>query len=318
MTLSLDPELLRELAAMAGSRTAAPPVARGDWRALRERSDEGLARLTATLPELPSVKRTPYTAISRDGTRIDLRWYASDSHDLTTPGPAVVFLHGGGMICGSVDLYDRHLAGYAAESGVPMLAVDYRRAPEYPHPCPVEDSFAALIWLRSHATELGVDPNRVAVMGDSAGGGITAGLTLVARERDVPVAKQLLIYPMLDDRTTVPDPALLPFAGWSYDDNYTGWHALLGDSIGGPDVPETAAPARAADLSGLPPAYLEVGGLDIFRDETIDYARRLAASGVPVELHVHPGCPHGYDQLSAAPDVVRRARADRMRALGAF
>lgn len=315
MTLSLDPELLRELAAMGASRVSAPAVARGDWRALRERSDAGLARLTATLPESPTVKRTPYTAISHDGTEIGLRWYTPRSHDLASAGPAVLYLHGGGMICGSVDLYDRYLAGYTAESEIPLLAVDYRRAPEHPHPHPTEDSFAGLAWLHSHATELGIDPTRIAVMGDSAGGGIAAGVTLLARERDTPIAKQLLIYPMLDDRTTSPDPALAPLAGWTYDDNYTGWHALLGNSIGTTTVPQTAAPARATTLSNLPPAYLEVGGLDIFRDETIDYARRLATAAVPVELHVHPGCPHGFDQLSPTPTVVRRARADRIRAL---
>jgi acetyl esterase/lipase len=132
---------------------------------------------------------------------------------------------------------------------------------------------------------------------------------------ELDVAKQILIYPMLDDRNTVPDPALVPLAGWFYDDNYTGWHALLGEKIGGEDVPGSAAPARAADLTGLAPAYVEVGVLDIFRDESIEYARRLAAAGTSVELHVHPGCPHGFDRIAADADDVRRSRADRIRAL---
>jgi acetyl esterase/lipase len=180
---------------------------------------------------------------------------------------------------------------------------------------PVEDSYAGLAWLASNARDLGVDPARIAVMGDSAGGGLAAGAALLARDRGTPVARQILIYPMLDDRTTVPDPALVPYAGWSYDDNYTGWHALLGDAIGGPGVPEAAAPARARDLAGLPPAYIEVGELDIFRDEAIEYARRLSAVGVSAELHVHPGCPHGFDRVAPAADVVRRSRADRIRVL---
>jgi acetyl esterase/lipase len=115
----------------------------------------------------------------------------------------------------------------------------------------------------------------------------------------------------------VPDPELAPFAAWSYDDNYTGWHALLGDSVGGPDVPATAAPARADDVSGLPPTYVDVGDLDIFRDEDIEYARRIAATGTTVELHVHPGCPHGFDRIPGLP-VGQRAFADRLRVLRAL
>jgi acetyl esterase/lipase len=120
---------------------------------------------------------------------------------------------------------------------------------------------------------------------------------------------------MLDDRTTVPDPHLASYAGWSYDDDYTGWHALLGDAIGRPDVPESAAPARARDLAGLAPAYIEVGELDIVRDEAVVYARRLPAAGVSAELHVHPGCPHGFDRVAPAASVTRRSRADRLRVL---
>ena len=245
-----------------------------------------------------------------------MRWYrpADADAERATAGPAVVYLHGGGMMMASVALYDRLVAGYVAETGVPMLSVDYRLAPEHPHPSPVEDSFAGLRWLVDHADELGVDPARIAVMGDSGGGGLAAGVVLMARDRDVPLARQVLIYPMLDDRTTTPDPNLAPFAGWSYDDNYTGWHALLGDRIGTDDVAEYAAPARATDLSGLPPTYVETGELDIFRDESIEYARRIAATGTSIELHVHPGCPHGFDRLGDIP-VVRRAFADRHRVL---
>src|SRR5262249_8324626 len=150
-------------------------------------------------------------------------------------------------------------------------------------------------------------PARIVVMGDSGGGGLAAAATLMARDRGVAVARQILVYPMLDDRTTVPDPELVPFAGWSYDDNYTGWHALLGDAIGTDDVDPYAAPARATDLGGLPPTYIEVGELDIFRDESIEYARRLSNAGTSVELHVHPGCAHGFDRMNPDADVVRRA-----------
>jgi acetyl esterase/lipase len=150
--------------------------------------------------------------------------------------------------------------------------VEYRLAPEHRYPTPVEDCYSGLQWLAGHADELDVDPERIAVMGDSAGGGLAAAVALMSRDRGGPtLAHQILIYPMLDDRNTSPDPEIVPFAVWSYDDNITGWGALLGEAVGGASVSPYAAPARAIDLSGLPSCYLKVGQLDIFRD---DIARR--------------------------------------------
>jgi acetyl esterase/lipase len=305
----VDPDLIAYAASMnAPPRTPAP---RDDWRTLREQAEAGLSLLDASLPEHSEVARVDHTTTAADGTHLLVRWYDPSPH--RERGPGVLFLHGGGMILGSVAMYDRLVAGYVAEAGVPFLSVDYRVAPEHPHPTPVEDCFAGLQWLVEHAEELRVDPARIAVMGDSAGGGLAAGVVLLARDRDVPVARQILVYPMLDDRTTTPDPELAPFAAWSYDDNYTGWHALLGDAVGGPDVPYSAAPARATDVSDLPTTFIDTGELDIFRDECIDYARRIAATGTSVELHVHPGCPHGYDRMPIP--VAQRAFADRIRVL---
>ncbi|MET8978074.1 alpha/beta hydrolase [Streptomyces sp. NPDC004539] len=313
MPFAFDPEFLNVLTVRRAS-LADQHSSGGHWQALRE-GDASLAMLDAMKPELPSVTRTDLRAVSYDGAEIEVRWYEPKSHDPTGAGPAVVYLHGGGMVSGGIGLFDHQVAGYAADSGVPFLSVGYRRAPEHPHPTPVEDAYAALVWLAAHAAELGVDPARIAVMGESSGGGLAAGATLLARERGLPVARQILIQAMLDDRTTDPDPALVPFAVWTYDDNRTGWYALLGERAGGPDVPEYAAPARAADLSGLPPAYIEVGELDIFRDENLTYARRLTAAGTSVELHVHPGCPHAFDHLAPDIDVSARARDDRLRTL---
>jgi acetyl esterase/lipase len=333
MTHALDPQLLQEITAAlaSGAMTLPQPAARDDWKTLRANGEAALAAIEAALPEHPEVSRSAYSATSHDGAPVALRWYAPQGHDSSDSahpggrppeppgkGPAAIYLHGGGMITGSVELYDRWIAAYVADGGVPMLAVEYRRAPEHPHPSPAEDSYAGLAWLAAHAGELGIDPGRIALMGDSGGGGLAAAAALLARDRGLAVAKQILIYPMLDDRTTVPDPALVPFAGWSYDDNYTGWHALLGENIGTKGVPASAAPARAVDLAGLPPAYMEVGELDIFRNEDIEYARRVAAAGTSVELHVHPGCPHGFDRAARGADVVRRSRADRLRALRSY
>ena len=309
MPYAVDPDLIAYAMSMnAPPRTLA---ARDDWRTLREQAEAGLSLLDSSLPEHPEVARVDHTAVASDGTELLVRWYdPSPDREL---GPAAVFLHGGGMVLGSVAMYDHLVAGYVSASGVPFLSVDYRVAPEFPHPTPVEDCFAGLQWLVEHADELRVDPARVAVMGDSAGGGLAAGVALLARDRNVAVARQILVYPMLDDRTTTPDPELAPYAAWSYDDNYTGWHALLGDAVGGPDVPYSAAPSRSADLSGLPPTFIDTGELDIFRDECVEYARRIAATGTSVELHVHPGCPHGFDRMPIP--VAERAVADRIRAL---
>ena len=156
------------------------------------------------------------------------------------------------------------------------------------------------------------------MLGDSAGGGVAAGVALLARDRGLALKRQMLVYPMLDDRNIIPDPELEPFAGWTYDNNFTGWSALLGDALGSDDVPEAAAPARAKDLTGIAPAYVECGELDIFRDEDIEYARRIAAAGSSIELHIHPGAPHGFERLGAGSDVANRAMADRYRVLGAL
>lgn len=316
--LNLDQELLDAVLAAAPGGPARTPFARGDWQGIRAYSEAALAHNEATLPEHAEVERRDVFVPSYDEEPVLCRWYEPPG-STTSPGRAAVcYLHGGGLIAGSVELYDRVVAGYVAATGTPFLSVDYRLAPEHRHPTPAEDAFAGLGWLCQQASALGVDAGRLAVMGDSAGGGLAAVTALLARDRGLPLAKQILVYPMLDDRTTEPDPHIAPFAAWSYDDNFTGWQALLGEAVGGAEVPAAAAPARATDLGGVAPAYLEVGELDIFRDETIQYARGLAAAGVSAELHVHPGCPHGFDRVSPTVGVVSRARQERLRVIAAL
>ena len=268
---------------------------------------------SAAQPIPADVTTSEHHATADDGAQIKLRWYAKDGAE---PGPAVLFFHGGGYIFGHIDLFDGPVSRYVSASGVAFMSVEYRRAPEHPFPTPLEDAYAALRWLHEHAGELGVDPDRIAVMGDSAGGGMAAALTILTRERGGPkIARQILLMPMLDDRTREPDPHIAPFALWSYDDSATAWPALLGDAAGGPDVPATAAPARLEDATGLPPAYIEVGQIDVFRDEDLAYATKLSRAGVPVEFHLHPGAPHEFDSIAFASDVARRAIADRVRVL---
>ena len=306
----------------AVGQTESPPI--GDVETRRVSGHRMFDHVASTWEPVAGVEVDRHTLTTADGAALDLAWYHTEAlgpppEALGQPGSAVLYLHGGGMIFGLAQLgqlYDLALRDYVATSGVPMLLVDYRIAPEHRHPTPVEDCYAALLWLADNAAALGVDPARIGVMGDSAGGGLAAGVCLLARDRGgPPVAQQLLIYPMLDDRIHTPDPQLLPFLTWTYDDNITGWAALLGDSAGTDTVPPYAAPARATDLTGLPDTYIDVGDLDIFRDEDITYAQRLADAGVPTELHLHPGCPHAFEALARKADVSRRAISDRMRRL---
>jgi acetyl esterase/lipase len=316
MPLGIDAQVLASLAPLleAVGQTEAPPV--GDVESRRVSGHRMFDYVATTWQPVTGVEVDRHTLSTADGAALALTWYHT-----TAPGPgsAVLYLHGGGMIFGLEHLgrlYDLAVRSYVATSGVPMLMVDYRIAPEHPHPTPVEDCYAALRWLAEHAPTFGVDPVRIAVMGDSAGGGLAAGVALLARDRGGPaLAQQLLIYPMLDDRAHTPDPQLLPFLTWTYDDNITGWSALLADSAGTDTVSAYAAPARATDLTGLPATYIDVGDLDIFRDEDITYARRLSDAGVPTELHLHPGCPHAFEALAREADVAQRAIGDRIRRL---
>ncbi|MET7455883.1 alpha/beta hydrolase [Streptomyces sp. NPDC005574] len=313
MPLSYDPEFTEVFAPMALAMAGATPPAVGDVPARRAMWEPIIGASSAAQPIPADVTTGEHHATADDGTRIPLRWYTKSDAE---PGPAVLFFHGGGYIFGHIDLFDGPVSRYVSASGVPMLSVEYRRAPEHPFPTPLEDAYTALCWLHGHADELGVDPGRIAVMGDSAGGGLAAALSILARERGGPaIARQILLMPMLDDRTTTPDPHIEPFLLWSYDDSRTAWPALLGEAAGGPDVPATAAPARLDDATGLPPAYIEVGQLDAFRDEDLAYATKLSRAGVPVEFHLHSGVPHEFDSIAFTSAVARRAVADRVRVL---
>ena len=203
--------------------------------------------------------------------------------------------------------------GIALGGECSVAAVEYRLAPEHPHPAPVEDCYAGFTWLASNAAHIGVDDARIAVGGSSAGGGLAASLTLLARDRgEMDIAWQMLIYPMLDDQNTTRSSRYVTHPKvWNREANLAGWNALLEGNAGGPDVSPYAAAARAEDLSGLPPAYIAVGELDLFLDEDIEFAQRLLAAGVPTELHVYPKAYHGSDLLAATTETSQRWIADR-------
>ena len=313
MPLQMDPELLTRLRRSGPIGQPGPPV--GDIASRRKNLTAEMAAIAASRKPMSGIDRTDVMIAAADGAELRLSWYTNATGD--PPGSAVLYLHGGAFIVPLLPIYDDMMREYTKRTGVPMLLVDYRVAPEYPHPSPVDDCYTALCWLANNASQLGVDPKRIAVMGESAGGGLAAGVALMARDRGGPVlAQQLLIYAMLDDRTIGPDPQLPPeHLVFGYDDNQTGWGALLGAAWRGDHVSPYAAPARATDLSGLPETYVDVGDIDILRDENIEYARRLMAAGIPAELHVIPGLPHGFEM--AAPDAAttQRVMAHRLRRL---
>ncbi|MFJ8925660.1 alpha/beta hydrolase fold domain-containing protein [Streptomyces sp. NPDC102364] len=221
----------------------------------------------------------------------------------TTAASALVWIHGGGYVLGAADADELLCRRIATETGVQIVSVDYRLAPETRAPGQVHDCYAALRWLHEQATELGVDRERIVIGGASAGGGLAAALTVLARDRsEIPVSFQLLIYPMLDDRTSSTVDAH-PHAGefiWTPSDNRFGWASLLGHEPGGSGVSPYAAAARVESVAGLPPTYLSVGALDLFLEEDVTYATRLIRAGVPTELHVYPGAFHAYDMVPDA------------------
>ena len=232
-----------------------------------------------------------------------------------TGRPAIYHTHGGGMILGNSRTGLEDLLDWALELGLVVVSVEYRLAPEHPDPAPIEDCYAGLVWTAEHADELGIDPDQIIVAGTSAGGGLAAGLALLARDRRGPaLAAQVLMCPMLDDRNDTPSSRQMAGRGvWDSTANTTGWTALLGDACGGPDVSAYAAPARAVDLSGLPPAFVDVGSAETFRDEDVAYATRIWQAGGVAELHVWPGGFHGFDTLAPQAAISQEAKAARVR-----
>jgi len=237
---------------------------------------------------------------------VDVRMYrpASATGDI----PVLVWMHGGGMILGNHLSEEDSNVAFARELGIAVVSVNYRLAPQSPAPAAVEDCYAVVEWLAANAAELAIDPQRIALGGASAGGGLAAATALMAHDRGrIQPAFQLLIYPMLDDRTVLRtdlDTAHTRF--WRPGSNRYAWSAYLGEEAGGADVSDYAAPARRTDLSGLPPAWIGVGTLDLFHSEDVDYAERLQRDGVPVDLVVVEGAFHGFDVLFKKKPVSRR------------
>jgi acetyl esterase/lipase len=231
--------------------------------------------------------------------------------------PALLWMHGGGYMFGNIEQEDLLAKQFTLGGNCITASVEYRLAPENPFPAPLEDCYAALKWLAAHASELKIDPSRIAIGGASAGGGLASGLALLARDRaEVNLIFQMLVYPMMDDRNINPASDSLPETIlWTRKNNLLGWRAYLGCEPGGKELSCYAAASRALDLKGLPPAYITVGDLDLFAQEDIEFARKLIVASVPTELHVYPGACHAFDMMVPDADISKRFNADIHRAL---
>ncbi len=252
----------------------------------------------ATRKPSPSVDGVDVEARQIDGPDGDpLTIYIYRPAGLQPGASAMLYTHGGGMIIGSAPAYHDKVSAYARDLGMLVVSADYRLAPQHPFPAPLDDVHAAYCWLVGSADTLDVDARRLVVAGDSGGGGLTAALCLRLRDESEPLpAFQLLIYPMLDDRTgTPPADDITGQIVWTRDSNRFGWSSYLGYGPGLPNPAPYAVPARHEDLAGLPPAWIGVGTLDLFHDEDVEYARRLRDAGVACELLVVDGAFHGFD-----------------------
>jgi triacylglycerol lipase len=308
----VDPELREALALWPQQPLTADTLA--------QRRADGLTAANAVAkPDLPDV--------TADEIRIESAFAAKPIRVLTYrpvrpdgPLPTILHIHGGGFVAGSPEMKDVENRLLASELRCAIYSVDYRLAPEAPHPGPLEDIYSVFAWLHGNAGRLGLDPARIGIKGESGGGGFAASAALYARDHQGPkFAFQHLVYPMIDDRTAVRKD-LHPHVGefvWTQDHNYFGWRSLLGKEPGSADVSPYAAASRASDVSGLPPTYISVGGLDLFLEENVAYADRLSRAGVPVEFHMYPRAYHGFYRATTAR-VTQQAERDTREALRRF
>jgi acetyl esterase/lipase len=245
-----------------------------------------------------------------DGSRLRIRVYRAVGSDAA--GPGILWLHGGGYVLGSPEQDGASYRRIIEATGGTIVAPAYRLAPEAPYPAALDDAYTALLWLRDHAAELRVRSDQLGVAGNSAGGGLTAAVTLLARDRgEIAVAFQMPLYPMIDDRCETASARENDAPVWDAVTNRNAWRIYLGALAGSRDLPPYAASARATDLTGLPPTFTYVGELEPFRDEVVAYVDRLRAAGVPVAFEVYQGCYHGFDVVAPRAGVSRRALASQ-------
>jgi acetyl esterase/lipase len=312
----LDPEAKATLDELPDEYLLANVVDFDDMPGTREQMSQLMDVMLEDAPELPDVESEDVSIPSpSDDHEIPLRIYRPA--DAGTSLPCIYWIHGGGMVMGDLDQSDPTCEQFVDELGCIVVSVDYRLAPEHPYPAPVDDCFAGLQWVAENATEIGVDASRIAISGQSAGGGLSAAVALRARDEGAPeLCLQLLIYPMLDDRNVTDSSEQVTDIGiWDRDMNVRAWEAYLGELSDSEGLPPYAAPGRVEDLSGLPRTFVDVGTHDVFRDETITYVERLTRGGVETEFHLWPGGYHAYDIFAPDSGIAQRTWATRFAVL---
>ncbi|WP_456265522.1 MULTISPECIES: alpha/beta hydrolase [unclassified Bacillus (in: firmicutes)] len=282
-----------------------------DVPALRE--SQAQLRIPAIVDD--SLSLTDETIVGPNANPLRVRIYRPKSMNESLP--VLLWIHGGGYIIGTIEGDDDLCMKFVKEANCVVVSVDYRLAPEHPYPAPIEDCYAALKWIADNADTLNIDPKKIGVAGNSAGGGLTAALTLLARDRKYPdICFQMPLYPMIDDQNNTPSAnEIKEGLIWNQKTNEQGWKMYLGEIYGTENIPAYAAPARAEDYSNLPYTYTCVGQLDPFRDETITYVTKLAQAGVDVEFHLYPGCYHGFEELNPNADISVQTKNEYLQAV---
>lgn len=318
--LGIDSGVLTGLLGLVYKVGRPHPLPEGDWLSRRSGGAAVGEVVNALTPMSGNIDIDDRYAYRDDGDAVRVRSYRPQ--DAAGLLPALVYIHGGGMIAGAVELYDASCANYASNVNAVVLSVDYSLSPEQRYPRAVDDISTALYWAYREAESLGIDRDRIGIVGDSAGGGLAAGVALKSRDerRADPngprLACLLLAYPMLDYQTVPARVSIQlhsPWLLWSYVDNVTGWSAYLGEDLLAADSSELreiapyASPSHAKDLSDLPATFIDTGTIDIFRPEIIVFAERLLEAGVMVDLRVYDAVPHGFDRVAPKAAITRRA-----------
>jgi acetyl esterase/lipase len=307
----LDPEI--------GVALSASPLGSFDFGSV---GLEGIPQIREMMANMPVVDLPPTTTVSREvvvpavdgGPDPKVRVYSPPTEG--SGRPCIYWIHGGGYLFGSGLNVDARINRWVEELDCVAVSIEYRLAPEDPYPAPLDDCHAGLVWAARNADELGIDPTQIAIVGASAGGGLAAGLAIRARDRgEITPCFQLLIYPMIDDTNTSVSSHIDGALIWSRGANELGWSAYLGSRYGTDDIPGEAAASRVDDVTGLPPAWIGVGSLDVFRDEDVAYASRLLAAGITTELHIYPGAPHGFEMMAPGAGVAQACQRDITEAL---
>lgn len=308
MTFKLNPELAAQLTALTPRLEQLPAYQLDDVMSWRRKSDAFYALVNTLIPAAEKVIHTD-VPVALAAQTLRARWYRQAGE---MSAGAVLFVHGGGGVSASVAQYDKIVSNYVAQSGVSFFSLDYELAPEVAGAVQALQVFEALLWLKENASQFGVDPQRIVLMGDSGGGGIAASAAILARDRGVHLAGQILVYPMLDDRTAEAIAATAPFLSITASEMQLLWRARI--PVGASQLPQYS-PARLTDFRGMPPTYLDVGELDLFCLEGLVWTTQLAAAGVPVEFHLYSGVNHGFELLAPESGVARQAMGWRCGAI---